>query len=151
MLSTSCAEYLILPFLQQDLGFRNSTHSLAMPKFNLKLRSSIDAEHSQLCCIWALLCALEESHRKVTGKFRFLGHWREMLSDLEEEVASHCHLQWGILVALSPRTAGIPKHSNRTEWWSYMAFLCKSQNKWVYCHWLVTGDTDSRSESCYHC
>lgn len=123
-LSTSRAEYLILPFLQQDLGFRNSTHSLAMPKFNLKLRSSwgsgIGAERSQLCCIWALLCALKASHRKVSSKFRFLGHLREILSDLEEEVASQCLLLWDILVTLSPRTAGILKHSTRTKPWLFV-------------------------------
>ena len=43
-----------------------------------------------------------------------------MLSDLEEEVASHCHLQWGILVALSPRTAGLLKHSTHTKTWLFV-------------------------------
>lgn len=91
-----------------------------MSKFNLKLRSSygsgIDVESSQLYYIWIHLRALEESYRNVSSKFKFLGHRREILSDLEEEGASHCHL-WGILVALSPRKAGILKHSTHTKTW----------------------------------
>jgi len=43
-----------------------------------------------------------------------------MLTDLEEEVSSHCYLQWGILVALSPRTAGIPKHSTHIKTWLFV-------------------------------
>lgn len=38
-----------------------------------------------------------------------------MLSDLEEEVASQCHPQRGILVALSPRTADIPTHPTHAK------------------------------------
>lgn len=43
-----------------------------------------------------------------------------MLSDLEGEAASHCHFQWGILGALSPRAAGVPKYSTRTKTWLFV-------------------------------
>lgn len=40
-----------------------------------------------------------------------------MLSDLESKVASHCHRQWGFLVAFSPRIADFLKHLGHTITW----------------------------------
>lgn len=89
---------------------------------NLRSRwcSCVDAECSQLCWIWTFLHVFEESYRKVCSKLMVLGLWREMLSDLEDEVASHCHLHWGFLVAFSPRTAGVLKHSGHIITWLFV-------------------------------
>lgn len=60
-----------------------------------------------------------------------------MLSDLEDKIASYCHLQWGFFVAFSPRTAGFLKHSGHTITWLFVQNHRKNRfaaTGW----WLVT-------------
>lgn len=56
----------------------------------------------------------------MCSKLMYLGHWREMLRDLEDKVASNCHLQWGFLLAFSPRAAGFLKHSGHAIMWLFV-------------------------------
>lgn len=60
-----------------------------------------------------------------------------MLSDLEDRVASHCHLQLRFLVAFGPRTAGFLKHSGHTITWRFVQ-NCRTNGSAATGWWLVT-------------